>query len=112
MHSFNETLKDYRGLLVAQREGRLQLPNDNFDTGELTEPTAYPFTDQTYAKLLAKVSAKPISETLRGDILAFYADLGAPFATKKDPKAWQDVLDELDKLKASPVSGLELEHPQ
>jgi Zinc dependent phospholipase C len=112
MHSFNETLKDYRGLLIAQREGRLQLPNDNFDTGELTEPTAYPFTDQTYAKLLAKVSAKPISETLRSDILAFYADLGAPFATKKDPKAWQDVLDELDKLKASQATGLELEHPQ
>ena len=112
MHSFNETLKDYRRLLVAQREGRLQLPNENFDTGELTEPTAYPFTDQTYARLLAKVSAKPISDTLRSDILAFYADLGAPFATKKDPKAWQDVLDELDKLKASPATGLELEHPQ
>ena len=111
MHSFNETLKDYRGLLVAQREGRLQLPNDNFDTGELTEPTAYPFTDQTYAKLLAKVSAKQISETLRSDILAFYADLGAPFATKKDPKAWHDVLDELDKLKASPATGPEVEHP-
>ena len=112
MHSFNETLKDYRRLLVAQREGRLQLPNENFDTGELTEPTAYPFTDQTYARLLAKVSAKPISDTLRSDILEFYADLGAPFATKKDPKAWQDVLDELDKLKASPATGLELEHPQ
>jgi hypothetical protein len=112
MHSFNETLKNYRALLVAQREGRLQLPNDNFDTGELTEPTAYPFTDQTYAKLLAKVSAKPISETLRSDILAFYADLEAPFATKKDPKAWHDVLDELDKLKASPTTGPELEHPQ
>jgi Zinc dependent phospholipase C len=112
MHSFNETLKNYRGLLVAQREGRLQLPNDNFDTGELTEPTAYPFTDQTYAKLLGKVSAKSISDTLRSDILAFYADLGAPFATKKDPKAWQDVLDELDKLKASPATGPEVEHPQ
>jgi Zinc dependent phospholipase C len=112
MHSFNETLKNYRALLVAQREGHLQLPNDNFDTGELTEPTAYPFTDQTYAKLLAKVSAKPISETLRSDILAFYADLDAPFATKKDPKAWHDVIDELDKLKASPAMGLELEHPQ
>ncbi len=112
MHSFNETLKNYRALLVAQREGHLQLPNDNFDTGELTEPTAYPFTDQTYAKLLAKVSAKPISETLRSDILAFYADLDAPFATKKDPKAWHDVLDELDKLKASPSTGHELEHPQ
>ena len=51
MHSFNEILKDYRGTLVAQQEDRLQLPNDNFNTGELTEPTAYPFTDRAYAEL-------------------------------------------------------------
>jgi len=111
MHSFNETLKSYQRMLVAQQEGRLQLPNDNFDTGELTEPTAYPFTDKAYAKLLAKVSGKPISDTLRSDILAFYADLGAPFATKKDPKAWQSVLDELGELKNSQAGAIEMEHP-
>jgi hypothetical protein len=54
MHSFNETLEHYRGMLLAQQEGRLQLPNENLDTGELTKPTAYPFTDETYAKLLAR----------------------------------------------------------
>ena len=102
MHSFNETLKDYRGMLVAQQDGRLQLPNDNFDTGELTAPTAYPFTDEAYAKLLTKVSGKPMSDALRS--LVFYADLGARFATKKDPKAWQNVLFELSKLKNSPNS--------
>jgi hypothetical protein len=80
------------------------LPNDNFDTGELTEPTAYAFTDDAYAKLLAKVSGKPISEALRTDILTYYADLSAPFATKKDQKAWQDVLGELDKLKELPAT--------
>jgi len=112
MHSFNETLKDYRGMLIAQQEGRLQLPNDNFDTGELTEPTAYPFTDQTYARLPAKVNAKTISDPLRLDILAFYADLAAPFATKNDPRAWQNVLVELGKLKDSPATAVELEHPQ
>ncbi len=93
-------------MLVAQQEGRLQLPNDNFDTGELTKPTAYPFADNAYAKLLDKVSGKPISDPLRSDILAFYADLEAPFATKKDPKAWQNVLDELSKLKNSPSLAL------
>ena len=112
MHSFNETLKLYRGMLVAQQEGRLQLPNDNFDTGELTEPTAYPFTDQTYAKLLGKVSTKTISDPLRIDILAFYADLAAPFATKNDPQAWQNVLVELGNLKDSPATSVGLEHPQ
>ena len=83
MHSFNETLKHYRGMLVAQQEGRLQLPNDNLDTGELTEPTAYPFTDKAYAELLAKVSGKPISGALRSDILVFYADLGAPLRPRR-----------------------------
>jgi hypothetical protein len=106
MHSFNETLEHYRGLLVAQREGRLELPNENFDTGELTEPTAYRPTDETYAKLLDKVSGKPISDELRTDILAFYADPGAPFATKKNMNAWQNVLRELDKLKALPVAAV------
>jgi hypothetical protein len=112
MHSFNETLKHYRGMLVAQQEGRLQLPNDNFDTGEPTEPTAYPFADEAYAKLLANVSGKPITDALRSDILAFYSDLGAPFATKKNPKAWQEVLDELGKLKDLPAAGPEPEHPE
>jgi hypothetical protein len=112
MHSFNETLKKYRRMLVAQQEGRLLLPNDNFDTGERTEPTAYPFTDQAYAELLAKVSGKPISDTLSSDILAFYADLEAPFATKKDPKAWQQVLDELGQLKGSPATSPGPEHHQ
>jgi hypothetical protein len=108
MHSFNETLKDYRGMLVAQQEGGLRLPNDNFDTGELTKPTAYPFTDRAYANLLSKVSGKPVSDALRSDILAFYANLAEPFATKKDLKAWQSVLDELDKLKESRVTGTQI----
>jgi hypothetical protein len=105
MHSFNETLDHYRRLLRAQQEGKLQLPNDNFDTGEITEPGAYRLTDETYAKLLDKTSGEPISDALRRDILAYYANLDQAFATKKDPKAWQKVLNELDRLKAAPASG-------
>ena len=105
MHSFNETLDHYRLLLLAQMEGRLQLPNDNLDTGELAEPADYRLTDETYAKLLAMTNGKPISDTLRRDILDYYADLGKRFATKKDPKAWQKVLNELERLKATPNTG-------
>jgi hypothetical protein len=105
MHSFNETLEHYRGMLIAQQEGRLELPNENLDTGELTKPTVYPFSDEAYAKLLAKVTRKPVSDALRSDILLYYLDLGSPFATKKDPKTWQDVLDELAKLKALPATS-------
>ncbi len=106
MHSFNETLDHYRLLLLAQQEGRLQLPNDNLDTGGLTGPAVYRLTDETYANLLGKTSGKPISDALRRDMLAYYADLGKGFATKKDPEAWQKVLRQLDRLKAMPTAGV------
>jgi len=105
MHSFNESLGHYRSLLLEEGEGRLHLPNDNLDTGERTGPAAYRLADQTYANLLGMTSGKPISDALRRDILDYYADLEREFATKKDAKAWQKVLSELDKLKALPATG-------
>jgi hypothetical protein len=101
LHSFNETLNHYRHLLLAQREGTLQLPNDNFDTGGKTEPGTYRLTDKSYAELLDKVNDKPTSDALRQNILDFYADLGKPYVTKTRPKEWENVLRELDTLKAS-----------
>ncbi|HKV77639.1 MAG TPA: zinc dependent phospholipase C family protein [Candidatus Sulfotelmatobacter sp.] len=105
MHSFNETLDRYRTLLLAHQEGRLQLPNHNLDTGGITGPADYKLTDETYAKLLDKTNGKPISDALRQDILAYYADPGKAFATKKKPEAWRKVLDELSSLKARPAAG-------
>ncbi len=106
MDSFNETLDHYRLLLVAQQEGALRLPNDNLDTGGLTSPAVYKLTDETYANLLSRTSDKPISDALRQDILAYYADLEEGFATKKDSEAWQKVLRQLDRLKAMPTAGM------
>ena len=103
MHSFNETLDHYRALLLAQQGGRLQLPNDNLDTGGITGPADYRLTDETYAKLLDDTSGKPISQALRLNILAYYADPDKEFATKKNPEAWQKVLDQLSSLKARPA---------
>ena len=99
MHSFNEALDHYRLLVLAQKEGRLELPNDNLDIGGATVPAMYRLTDETYANLLDETSGKPISDALRQDILAYYSDLERGFATKKAPKAWQKVLTELDGLK-------------
>jgi hypothetical protein len=104
MHSFNETLDHYRQLLLAQQEGRLQLPNDNFDTGKITEPGTYRLEDKSYAELLDRLDGKPTSAALRENMLAFYADLGKPFATKKNPNEWRNVLRELETLKAAPAA--------
>jgi len=101
MHSFNETLDHYRQLLLAQQEDRLQLPNDNLDTGGMTEPGTYRLTDKSYAELLDRMNDKQASDALRQNILDFYADLGKPFVTKKNFKEWQNLLRELETLKAT-----------
>ena len=106
MHSFNEAMYRYREMLVAQQEGTLQLPNDNLDTGSITGGAEYGLEDETYARLLKETSGKPISNALRQNILAYYADLEKPFATKKKPEAWQEVIKELDALKSMPAAGV------
>jgi hypothetical protein len=108
MNSFNETLEHYRTLLLAQQEHRLQLPNDNLDTGAVTGAAAYRLADETYAKLLDKTSGKPISEAMRQDFLSYYADLEKPFATKQNSKAWHKLIKELGTLKSTPVVGVSL----
>jgi len=106
MHSFNETLDRYRALLLAQQEERLQLPNDNFDTGGVTEAASYRLADDTYAELLKRTSGKPISEPLRQEILSYYVDLKKPFATKRNSKAWHELIKELETLKSTPVAAI------
>jgi hypothetical protein len=108
MDSFNKTLDHYRALLLAQQEHRLQLPNDNLDTGAVTGAATYRLADQTYAKLLDETSGKPVSNALRQDLLSYYADLEKPFATKRNSKAWHELLKELDTLKSTPVARVSL----
>lgn len=102
--SFNATLERYRKLLGEIGSGNLELLNDNFDTGDTTGPGKYGLNDDTYAKLLDKLSDDKFtgaSPELRANILAFFGNLNAPYATKRDPKAWAKLQTELDQLKAA-----------
>jgi hypothetical protein len=106
MESFNATLDRYR-LTLGQVQGQeLDLQNTDFDTGRPTRAGEYKLADEAYAKLLVKLEKgdfKTISPELRREIIAFYSDLSAPIATKKDKDDWQETLRALDKLKAFPV---------
>jgi hypothetical protein len=88
MASFNAALQDYEKLARDQRvSGRVTMENDNFDTGTVTKPGEYPLADKTYADLmdrLAKDHFAQVTPQLRSDLLAYYGNPGAPFATKKD----------------------------
>lgn len=103
MSSFNQSLDHFRALLLAEQQGQLQLPNDNLDTGAVTGAAKYRLADETYAKLVDKTSGKPVVDALRRDLLSYYADLEKPFATKRNSKAWHDLIKELDTLKSTPV---------
>jgi hypothetical protein len=108
--SINTTVDQYRIYLRQVRAGSLDLVNCDFDTGKVTAAAEYSLTDDTYAKLLGRLTGRKFDLTtpdLRGNILQFYSDLSAPIETKKDKDRWQDVLTSLDQLKlVTPVRAV------
>src|SRR6202790_1536299 len=100
--SFNATLDQYRKLLGQVGTSHPDLPNDNFDTGEITGPGKYRLNDETHAKLLDALATQNFtgaSPDLRAEILEFYGHPDAPYATKRNPKAWAKVQAQLEQLK-------------
>jgi hypothetical protein len=104
--SINTTTDSYRSLLESVRAGKLVLPDCDLDDGNTTKAGEYSLADETYASLLAKLSAGKFDHTspqLRDNILAFYSDLALPIETKKDAAHWQEVLSDLTQLKSAPL---------
>jgi hypothetical protein len=108
--SFNATLDHYRELLTDLREGRLNLPNHNFDVGENTGPGKYRLNDEAHAELLDKLAENKFANAtseVKAELLHFFAEPDAPYATKHNAKAWTKVQTQLQQLKSSTVtSGL------
>jgi hypothetical protein len=105
--SFNATMDRYRGLITDLGSGHLALPNDNFDVGEATGPGKYAMNDDAHAKLLGELADRKfagVSPELRDELLHFYSEPDAPYATKRDPKAWATVQSELAQLKSAAPS--------
>jgi Zinc dependent phospholipase C len=106
--SVNATLELYRTLLGKVDAGRFDLENKDFDTGEPTRAGEYRLADQAYTKLVTKLSDKQfesVTPELRQNILAFFGDLNAPIATKRDKGDWRKTLSALEKLKATPTQA-------
>jgi len=119
--SFNASLDRYRTLLVEESEGRLQLRNANFDVGADTPPGQYRLNDDAHARLLhefAEGGFKGATPALRLELLLFFNHPEAPYATKRDAKAWAQVETELQQLReayspetVSPGSPSRPSHP-
>jgi hypothetical protein len=112
--SINTTTDQYRAMLEEVRAGKLVLPNRDLDSGEITKAAEYSLADESYAALLAELSAKQFNLTspqLRGNILDFYSDLALPIETRKNASHWQEVLADLDKLKSAPLPPMAAVYP-
>ena len=79
------------------------VPNRDLDTGRRVTPGGYRLTDDTYARLLAKVtkdSTRVIREALKHDILDYYSDPDSPISTRRDATKWAQVQHHLEALRA------------
>jgi hypothetical protein len=107
--SFNATLDRYRKLLGQVGAGQPDLPNYNFDTGEVAGPGKYRLNDETHAELLdalAKQNFSGASPAVRAELLEFFAHPDAPYATKRKPKEWAKVQAELEQLRKAASPGV------
>jgi hypothetical protein len=82
--SVDEIIERYHGLLRNAGENRLQLVNQNFDTGRPARAGEYRLADETYEKLLEKLADTPdkITPSLRANILAYYGGADGPRTEK------------------------------
>ncbi len=101
--------------LVSQAEDAGHpLVNRDLDTGSPVKPGGYRLTDNTYAKLLQRLTGDPkqlIPPGIKEDIQAYYADPTAPIITKKDPSKWAKVQDELKTLATMSTSTAPAPYP-
>jgi hypothetical protein len=107
--SINTTVDQYRIYLEQVRAGTLVLPNCDLDDGNRTKAAEYTLADATYASLLAKLAGRKFDGTspeLRDNILGFYSDYSTSIASRDDPARSQDILKDLDELKAAAPSPL------
>jgi hypothetical protein len=110
--SINQSIDEYGAALKETKNGQLDLPDKDFDTGRDTVAGEYSLADKTYAHLLDDLDKKhfdQVTPELRQKILDFYAKGTPAIAAKKDKKnkqAWQKTQDQLNRMKAA-----NLDHP-
>jgi hypothetical protein len=101
--SFNATLDRYREFLRDQRNGKVTLPNDNFDVGADTGPGKYKLNDAAHAELVSRLADQKfanVSPVLLNELQHFYSDPSLPYAKKKDHKAQARLQAAVEQLKA------------
>jgi len=96
------------GELAQQGQDGFSVPDLDLDTGYPSRPGTYRLMDETYASLLKEVTRETAMPPLglRQNILAFYSNPNAPIVTKRHPKQWAEVQQELEVLRTMPATRI------
>ncbi|TWR25882.1 zinc dependent phospholipase C family protein [Mucilaginibacter pallidiroseus] len=101
--SFEAIVKNYKSSLNDVDNGRLVLPDIDFDTGHDTHIGEYPLADKTWAKLvetLQKQGFKHLNPPLQQSIASFYNASGTPDIYRDKPEYWAKLSTALQQMKA------------
>jgi hypothetical protein len=104
MDSFDRSVRQFSRAMDHAMDHSLQLDSKNYDVGIVTPAGAYRLDDEVQAywlDLLARKHFTTVTPAIRAELLAYFSNLDAPVTTKKDSKKWQQLLSELQWLKAS-----------
>jgi hypothetical protein len=99
--SFNAALDSYKALLGQAGRRTPEVPDLNLDTGGTTSPGLYFMNDNVRAELLERLAQQDfagVTASLRADLLHFYSDPNAPYATKRKAKEWNKLQENLKRL--------------
>ena len=86
LDSFAQAKLRYAQSLATLRDGRIQLPNVNFDVGRTTRLGEYPLADETYEELLERLSKRDtgeVSAALRADLVRHFSAVDTRVAALK-----------------------------
>jgi hypothetical protein len=101
LRSVNHTVDSFRELLQklrAHANAPLALANVDLDTGDRVKRGDYPLADQTYARLLERITSIPdrtIPKDLQQNIIEYYAGLGTSTAPGQRTNSQLSVLKEM-----------------
>jgi hypothetical protein len=105
--SLKNTHERFRQELVAIRGNRLDLPNTDFDTGQIARHGEYELADDTYAELLAKLEKRHFEEmpdALRRNITSYYDRQPARPPSRHEQKHADEIERALAALKRQRVA--------
>ena len=105
IESVNRSVAALRAALEQITRSASGIPNRDLDTGEIMVPGGYPLTDQTYARLLDRITkdaATRVPGNLQQDIASYYSDPAAPISSKRNPKQWARIQKQLLILSQMP----------